>query len=299
MNKKKKIVTITAMSLVLGSSIITANASNGVAVRVKPAGFSEDRHGKMMNEETRTALANAITGADYAAWVTAMKTADAEGRFAASLNEATFQALVSAYKLRESGDEAGAREALRQAGVPRELGMGKPASDADMESLRLSLENADYSAWKAAMDKIGKNQAEGYATQENFNIIVRAYKMQKSGDVSGARTLLRNSDIPGWLFAIERGGQAGEGMEDVGAEDQAALMAAYQSGDYQAWKALMEGRGGKILEVINADNFARFAQAKVFQSQGQHEEARQILEGLGLPFHGGKERPVQPNGMEK
>ena len=126
-------------------------------------------------------------------------------------------------------------------------------------------------------------------TEEKFNILVRAYKLQSSGDRSGAMDLLDNSDIPGFmLMAGEgnrhkgRGNMKGEGYNSSNHE---AMMATYESGDFAIWKALMEERGGgKILEVINADNFAEFAKAKILQSEGNMDEAKAILDSLGFPF---------------
>jgi len=85
---------------------------------------------------------------------------------------------------------------------------------------------------------------------------------------------------------MERGGGRELKAEGSAGADREALNAAYEAADYDAWKALMSARGGKILELINADNFARFAEAKLLQSSGKDEEAEAIMDELGLPFHG-------------
>jgi len=70
-------------------------------------------------------------------------------------------------------------------------------------------------------------------------------------------------------------------------------MAAYESGDYTSWKSLMDERGGgKVLEIVNADNFAQFAKAKILQSEGKMSEAKEILDELGFPFQERGERPM-------
>jgi len=56
---------------------------------------------------------------------------------------------------------------------------------------------------------------------------------------------------------------------------------AFGRNDYQAWKNLMSGRG-RVAQVINEGNFARFAEAHRLAEEGKIEEARKIREELGL-----------------
>ena len=56
---------------------------------------------------------------------------------------------------------------------------------------------------------------------------------------------------------------------------------AFENNDYQAWKNLMSGRG-RVAQVINEGNFARFAEAHRLAKAGKIEEARKIREELGL-----------------
>ncbi len=57
--------------------------------------------------------------------------------------------------------------------------------------------------------------------------------------------------------------------------------AAFLNNDYQAWLSLMQGKG-RVTKVINADNFARFAQAHQLESEGDQEAADKIRAELGL-----------------
>ena len=59
------------------------------------------------------------------------------------------------------------------------------------------------------------------------------------------------------------------------------MIQAFDGNDYQAWKELMQGKG-RVTEVINEDNFARFAEAHKLALEGKTEEASQIREELGL-----------------
>jgi hypothetical protein len=56
---------------------------------------------------------------------------------------------------------------------------------------------------------------------------------------------------------------------------------AFEDKDYNAWKEMMQG-GGRVLEVVNEDTFAKFAEAHDLAEEGRFEEAREIREELGL-----------------
>ncbi len=64
-------------------------------------------------------------------------------------------------------------------------------------------------------------------------------------------------------------------------ERHEAMTQAFEEKDFDAWKGLMQGKG-RVTEVINRDNFSRFAQAYQLASEGKTEEASQIREELGL-----------------
>lgn len=70
------------------------------------------------------------------------------------------------------------------------------------------------------------------------------------------------------------------------AERHAAMQKAFESNDFNAWKKLMVGKG-RVTRVINAQNFAKFAQAHKLAQEGKLEEARKIREELGLGLHNG------------
>ena len=69
-------------------------------------------------------------------------------------------------------------------------------------------------------------------------------------------------------------------------ERHEAILKAFEENNYQGWKALMQGKG-RVAEVVNSQNFARFAQAHKLMLAGKTEEASKIKEELGLGLHNG------------
>ncbi len=64
-------------------------------------------------------------------------------------------------------------------------------------------------------------------------------------------------------------------------ERHTAMEKAFENKDYSAWKSLMEGRG-RVSQVINKDNFVKFAEAHELAKQGKIAEAQKIYQELGL-----------------
>lgn len=61
----------------------------------------------------------------------------------------------------------------------------------------------------------------------------------------------------------------------------AAMEQAFDNKNYSAWKSLMIGNG-RVMQIINKDNFAKFAEAHDLASQGKIVEAQKIRQELGL-----------------
>ncbi len=70
-------------------------------------------------------------------------------------------------------------------------------------------------------------------------------------------------------------------------ERHEAMQKAFENNDYNAWKEQMNGRG-RVSEVINEENFAKFAEAHRLADEGKYDEADQIREELGLRTRDGK-----------
>ena len=73
---------------------------------------------------------------------------------------------------------------------------------------------------------------------------------------------------------------------DCSPERHQEMTEAFESGDYDAWKNLMEGKG-RVVQVVNEDNFARFAEAHQLALQGDTDGAREIRQELGLGLRNG------------
>jgi hypothetical protein len=65
------------------------------------------------------------------------------------------------------------------------------------------------------------------------------------------------------------------------AERHAAMEQAFDNKDYNAWKSLMAGKG-RVTQVVNQGNFAKFAEAHELAAQGKIVEAQKIRQDLGL-----------------
>lgn len=75
------------------------------------------------------------------------------------------------------------------------------------------------------------------------------------------------------------------------AERHSAMEKAFESKDYTAWKNLMPGRG-RVMQVVNKDNFAKFAEAHELAEQGKLAEAQKIRQEMGLGLHDGLGKKV-------
>lgn len=64
-------------------------------------------------------------------------------------------------------------------------------------------------------------------------------------------------------------------------ERHTAMTNAFATGDYAAWKNLMQNRG-RVAQVVTEANFAKFAEAHQLALQGKTAEAQKIRQELGL-----------------
>lgn len=64
-------------------------------------------------------------------------------------------------------------------------------------------------------------------------------------------------------------------------ERHEVMTQAFENNDYNAWKEQMQGRG-RVTQVVNEGNFARFAEMHKFQLEGRTDEANAIRTELGL-----------------
>jgi len=69
-------------------------------------------------------------------------------------------------------------------------------------------------------------------------------------------------------------------------ERHTAMENAFEKGDYDAWKNLMQGRG-RVTQIVTKDNFAKFAQIHELMENGKTAEAQKIRQELGLGLRNG------------
>jgi hypothetical protein len=123
-------------------------------------------------------------------------------------------------------------------------------------------------------------------TEENFAQFAQMHALMQSGDREGAQALAEELGLPAMRGLGFMGGGRGKGQFGPGnPENREQLDQALESGDYAAWKALVEedGRGGQMLESVTEENFAQFAQMHALMQSGDREGAQALAEELGLP----------------
>jgi len=59
------------------------------------------------------------------------------------------------------------------------------------------------------------------------------------------------------------------------------MIQAFDNNDYDAWKEKMQGKG-RVTQIVNQDNFDRFAQAHKLAQEGKVDEAKAVRTELGL-----------------
>jgi len=69
-------------------------------------------------------------------------------------------------------------------------------------------------------------------------------------------------------------------------ERHTAMEKAFETADYTAWSKLMSDKG-RVTEVINKDNFAKFAEAHELTEKGDKAGAAKIRAELGLGLKDG------------
>jgi len=71
------------------------------------------------------------------------------------------------------------------------------------------------------------------------------------------------------------------------AERHEAMEKAFESNDFVAWQKLMTGKG-RVKDVVNKDNFAKFAEIHKLAKEGKIVEAQKLRAELGLGLHNGQ-----------
>lgn len=80
-------------------------------------------------------------------------------------------------------------------------------------------------------------------------------------------------------------------------ERHTAMEKAFETNDYLAWKNLMQNQG-RVTQIINEDNFAKFTEAHNLAEKGDLEGAKKIRQELGLGLGNGSGQGIR-NGFGK
>jgi hypothetical protein len=110
-------------------------------------------------------------------------------------------------------------------------------------------------------------------------------KMNKKSILLGATTLVLGGLILAPKISAYKGDPGVQGPNCT-PERHEEMIKAFESRDYNIWKDLMKGKG-KVAQVINEDNFARFAEAHQLTQEGKADEAKEIRAELGLGLKNG------------
>ncbi len=105
--------------------------------------------------------------------------------------------------------------------------------------------------------------------------------MNKKTIVIGVSSLLLGASVLFPMTAAAYQGNPAVQGPNYSADRHAAMEKAFDSKDFDAWKALMTGKG-RASQVITKANFAKFAEAHALAEQGKTAEAAQIRQDLGL-----------------
>jgi len=124
--------------------------------------------------------------------------------------------------------------------------------------------------------------------------------MKKTAIVLGTGVLLLGglSALSGTVSAY-RGDPAVKGPE-YSEERHESMTKAFENKDFNSWKGMMQGRG-RVLDVVNEDNFPKFVEAHNLAMEGKIDEAKQIRTelGLGIGSGAGQGRGTMGKGWNK
>ena len=100
--------------------------------------------------------------------------------------------------------------------------------------------------------------------------------------MSGLMALALGLGVSGTAFAYQ--GDFTKGGPNYTPEFEQQITEVMNNVDYEGWKNLMEGKigRGRVDEVINKDNFSKFAEAWKLAKEGKIKEANTLRRELGL-----------------
>ncbi len=116
-------------------------------------------------------------------------------------------------------------------------------------------------------------------------------KIKKKIIMGGLTVVMATAITAGSVYAAphefnQKKNQGNETLQQHDTEDllvrHEAMEKAFADNDYHAWKELMKNNQGRVVQVINETNFAKFAEAHRLIKAGKLEEGKKILTDLGV-----------------
>lgn len=187
------------------------------------------------------------------------------------LTEEQQQELRSAF---DSGDREQVAALLSEYSIEKPVrGMRK---NGPSEAVRDAIENNNYTAFQAAVtaeDPI----ASIITDAEKFSQLVAFHEARKNGDTETAEALRAELGLE-----IREKGSRGFGHGRKGnPENREQIETAIESGDYEAWKALV-GEKNPFAEKITAENFSLLQELHEARENRDMETIQEIHEQLGI-----------------
>ena len=105
-------------------------------------------------------------------------------------------------------------------------------------------------------------------TDEQKNILEQVKELKDSGDVEGAKKLAEELGLP--MFGKMHGKS----------ENHEQIEEALTNGDYNTFKELT--KDAPFADKLTEEVFSKLQEAHVLRQAGKHEEARAIMESLGI-----------------
>ncbi|MBD3244457.1 MAG: hypothetical protein GF335_00500 [Candidatus Moranbacteria bacterium] len=143
----------------------------------------------------------------------------------------------------------------------------------DRGLIRESIEQKDYESFVQAIDK-QIEELSSLKSRENFEKLQQAHELRQSGDYEQAREIIQEMgiDFPRMGKGIGIKNRVGNHRE---------LRQIIEQGDYEKFQEAVQDK--KISEIIDSqEKFEKLVKAHNLREKGDHEQAQEIMDELGL-----------------
>lgn len=302
--KKYNKATLVAAALVItgATAVFGTYASDGKSnqLNARPALTEEQKSGldqarelfKSGDEEGAKALLDRL-GLEQLEWRAHM--GEKMKDFISTLTDEQKVTLEEAKKLKEAGDEEGAKTLLDKAGIKLPE---RPFKIMMSEEVKNALEVGDYDAWKKAVTAQDPNSPllSGITDEAKFQALVKVHAAMETGDVESAKKIAKEAGLK-----MPMGHHKGKGMmfleKDLTDEQKVQLKEArklMKNGNEEGAKKIFEELAlpmpPKFMQKMNLtdEQKAGLEKAKEMRDAGDREGAKALLKSLNIPRPEGK-----------